>query len=415
MALIEKLSAIGQAIRDMTGKTEMLTLDDMPGEIRSIEGGGGSSADVRYVTFMSYDGTEEYIRLPVAVGYDCPEPKIETPTRESTAQYNYTFAGWATTVNGALDSNTLKAVTEDRTVYANYISVIRYYTITFYDSDGTTVLKTESLAYGATPSYTPEKSGYSFDGWEPELATVTDDATYQAKWIEEITFAKSGWGDIVRIAESGEAKNYFKVGDQRTITVGSYGDIKIAIAGFDHDDLESGSGKAAMSIVCLSVPNLQVTWHSGKSTYANANIRKSTLSTTLYNLLPETLRPHIKSVKKKYDAGYSNGADPILYETNDKLWLLSMDELGATWTASGSLAKYSKLGTKYEIFSDITGFDFPIMNVGIGTTPVEYFVRTLDRVGVCRPGYVTVLGGLSSIQDSAISTTQKYVCFGFCI
>lgn len=43
MALTEKLSAIGSAIREKTGKTEMLTLDAMPGEIRSIEGGGGGS------------------------------------------------------------------------------------------------------------------------------------------------------------------------------------------------------------------------------------------------------------------------------------------------------------------------------------------------------------------------------------
>jgi hypothetical protein len=42
MALINKLSAIGDAIREKTGKTELLTLDVMPEEIRGIETGGGS-------------------------------------------------------------------------------------------------------------------------------------------------------------------------------------------------------------------------------------------------------------------------------------------------------------------------------------------------------------------------------------
>lgn len=41
MALIEKLNAIGDAIREKTGKTELLTLDEMPTEIGAIETGGG--------------------------------------------------------------------------------------------------------------------------------------------------------------------------------------------------------------------------------------------------------------------------------------------------------------------------------------------------------------------------------------
>ena len=41
MALIEKLEAIGNAIRAKTGKNEKLSLDQMPSEIASIESGGG--------------------------------------------------------------------------------------------------------------------------------------------------------------------------------------------------------------------------------------------------------------------------------------------------------------------------------------------------------------------------------------
>lgn len=40
MALIEKLTAIANAIRSKTGKTEGLTLEQMPGEIEEIETGG---------------------------------------------------------------------------------------------------------------------------------------------------------------------------------------------------------------------------------------------------------------------------------------------------------------------------------------------------------------------------------------
>ena len=41
MVLINKLSAIGDAIREKTGKTDLMTLDQMPVEIASITTGGG--------------------------------------------------------------------------------------------------------------------------------------------------------------------------------------------------------------------------------------------------------------------------------------------------------------------------------------------------------------------------------------
>lgn len=42
MALIDKLTAIGNAIREKTGKEELLTLDAMPEEIKGIETGGSA-------------------------------------------------------------------------------------------------------------------------------------------------------------------------------------------------------------------------------------------------------------------------------------------------------------------------------------------------------------------------------------
>lgn len=47
MALTDKLTAIAEAIRSKTGKTDSMTLDEMPTEIESIQtgGGGGITAD----------------------------------------------------------------------------------------------------------------------------------------------------------------------------------------------------------------------------------------------------------------------------------------------------------------------------------------------------------------------------------
>lgn len=49
MALIDKLSAIGDAIREKTGKDDLLTLDQMPGEIQAIETGGGELPEEAFI------------------------------------------------------------------------------------------------------------------------------------------------------------------------------------------------------------------------------------------------------------------------------------------------------------------------------------------------------------------------------
>jgi hypothetical protein len=153
-----------------------------------VANGCVSNGIIRYVTFMNHDGTVEYGRKSVISGEDCADPVasglMDTPTKENDAQYSYTFDGWATVANGGKDSNALKNVTEDRIVYANFISAVRYYTITYYDSDGVTVLKTESLAYGATPDYEPKKDGFVLGGWSPAISTVTGNASYTAQWRE---------------------------------------------------------------------------------------------------------------------------------------------------------------------------------------------------------------------------------------
>lgn len=54
------------------------------------------------------------------------------------------------------------------------------YTVTFYDSDGTTVLDTKEVdAGGCVEEYTPEKDGYTFAGWfaTPQMSHKFDFAT----------------------------------------------------------------------------------------------------------------------------------------------------------------------------------------------------------------------------------------------
>ena len=61
MAITDKLTAIADAIRGKTGKTDALTLDQMPGEIAGIQtGGGGTDLSVGLVdgTLTVYENAE---------------------------------------------------------------------------------------------------------------------------------------------------------------------------------------------------------------------------------------------------------------------------------------------------------------------------------------------------------------------
>ena len=324
--------------------------------------GGGSCDDVRYVTFMSEDGNVEYGKKAVAVGDDCADPiargVFATPTRESDVQYNYTFYGWATEPNGGADANWNKAITEDKTVYANFSASVRYYTITYYDSNGTTVLKTESLAYGATPSYKPTKTDYMLGGWTPDVTEVTGDAAYIAIWVAKPLFAAASWAEIDEICQSGLAASAFNIGDKRTITIPyikSNGtiyaryNIEFQIVGFDMETKEDGT-KAAVTIAStyalsygfFNNENNSIFEIKGKG-WENCNVRASMNSIAL-PLWPSELQAVIKPVKKVSNAVAS--ADSAKNVTTiDKLWIPSITEYGlsSAYTAPNQGSSYPRL------------------------------------------------------------------------
>lgn len=313
------------------------------------EGGGALTEPVCHVTFMN--GDTVLYEKPVFVGDDCTDivkkGTIGTPSKASTPQYSYTYTGWSLTNGGEASTSALAAVSEDRTVYAAFKSVVRVYTVTYLDDNGS-VLKTESLAYGVMPSYTPSKEGFSFDEWEPALATVTGDVTYMAKWIEKVTFAGGAWADIARISEAGEAAEYFKVGDTKTITVGG-NTIELLLIGFDHDDLADGSGKAGMTVVAKTAlaDTMPV---SDWSTLA------SDMKSKLKPQLPVELQSIIKPVIKQCDVTGTTGTDPI--DVTFELFPLSFKECkiqgfwSKKYTDTDWVDCFTPLGETYQYFEE---------------------------------------------------------------
>ena len=142
------------------------------------------------VRFLNYDGT---VLQTSTLGYgSTPEYNGATPTKPADAQYTYTFAGW---------DKEIKDVTVSVDYKATFSTTVNEYTVTWVDGDGKT-LKTEQVAYGATPAYTgntPIKTAtkqytYTFnDTWTPEIATVTGNATYTAQFNSTVNKYTVTW------------------------------------------------------------------------------------------------------------------------------------------------------------------------------------------------------------------------------
>ena len=130
------------------------------------------------IIFQNEDGTELQ-RSNFAYGVT-PVYSGETPTKEATAEFTYTFAGWTPAIT---------AVTGSQTYTATYNSVKKQYEIIFQNEDGTE-LQRSNFAYGVTPVYsgeTPTKEAtaeftYTFAGWTPAITAVTGSQTYTATY-----------------------------------------------------------------------------------------------------------------------------------------------------------------------------------------------------------------------------------------
>lgn len=119
---------------------------------------------------------------------------LPTPTKASTAEYSYTFAGWFTAASGGTQISSTTTVTRNVTYYAHWTATKRSYTATFNGNGGSTsspssITKEYNTALGTLPTCT--RTGYTFLGWYTassggtKISTttvVTKDITYYAQW-----------------------------------------------------------------------------------------------------------------------------------------------------------------------------------------------------------------------------------------
>ena len=151
------------------------------------------------VTWMPQDGQGNAYETDTSVAYNArPSYDGTEPTKAADAEHTYTFVGWATTPNQTSGSAVvdLPNVTADVTYYAAFSATKQTYTIRFETEAGGTLTGTTEctgLSHGADFPAAPTTTsnvGYYFDGWYKDNTkvtsfptTVTENATYTAKWL----------------------------------------------------------------------------------------------------------------------------------------------------------------------------------------------------------------------------------------
>lgn len=256
-----------------------------------------------------------------------------TPTKASTAQYNYSFAGWSLTDGGSVNANALKAVTSDRNVYAAFTATTRTYTVYWYN--GSTLLETDyNVPYGTVPTYngsTPVDgtNGLPFLGWTPTVAAITGDTTYKAKFqspVEVVEITESWYTVLSNIVKNRHTSKY-KVGNYIPIDLGAEGVINMQIAAMDTDVLADGTGTAPVTFIAKE---LLTTTRAMETTGDNANWELSEMRTylnsTIKQLIPANVRSRVTQVTKTHTARDATNAQ-VVQTTKDEAWLPSKSEI----------------------------------------------------------------------------------------
>lgn len=310
-----------------------------------------------YLYYYNYDGSSLLYTETILDGGN--GTWNGSPARTSTAQYDYTFAGWSESMNAssASDSATQNVVS-DRNVYAAYTSTVRKYTVTFArktEDGGGTLQTVSNVPYGGSATYTGatptttqgSASGYPFIGWSPAPTNITGNTTCYAVFGSPIEVAEieDDWATIISKINAGTAD--YKTGNYKPLDLGTEDVVNMQIVAQNTDALASGSGTARYSFISKELlatkhvinSNSRQTDPNDSSKYKEGTgsiggwekcEMRAYLKNTIKPLIPETVRNAIKEVTK-YSKIYDTSNTAVNNVTSaEDVWIPSAREVNFT-------------------------------------------------------------------------------------
>lgn len=295
------------------------------------------------------------------------EKPIETPTKDSTAQYDFKFRYWKC---GELE-NVYANVTAARDIYAAYESITRSYTVKFWNlnpgGEPIALGEPQTVLYGndaidpitSGQITTPIKIGvddpttYDYTGWSPSYKNIQGDTNCYAVFrYNAYLFGKledrdnpdwdminSYWTQIGSDVDAYKAGNMtnddfvakYPVGGRMLIPItfsdGSSYMADVEIIGYNHDELTDGTGNAALTFLCKDIPGFKKKIYDDNDNTDGwpGSALRVFLNDEMFSIMPSHLQNVIKTVNKTSDGG---GNSKSLVVTDDKCWIPSMEEIG---------------------------------------------------------------------------------------
>lgn len=260
------------------------------------------------VTWMPQDGQGNAYETDTSVAYNArPSYDGTEPTKAADAEHTYTFVGWATTTNQTSGStvDALPNVTADVTYYAAFSATKQTYTIRFETEAGGTLTGTTEctgLSHGADFPAAPTTTsnvGYYFAGWydanDNKVTdwpnTVTENATYTAKWTRYTPFDLDLTGKIQKTLNSD-----VELSNQRfTINVKQTG-----------AEVASATATATVSATTISDPG-----YTGSAPFQKDDFKLNFTAPGIYNYsIVEAEDGQLAGMT--YDVGFDNGHTMIV-------------------------------------------------------------------------------------------------------
>ena len=362
------------------------------------------------------------------------------PTREK-----YKFAGWYSDSAFTQAYSFIDAVTGDLTLYAKW-EAYSTYSVQF-DSGGGSAITAQTVGeYGkAVKPEDPVREGYDFLGWYmnsektkayPFDSVVNSDLTLYAKWIDN---GRKGtiddsWSQIIASVNDGTYRSKYKIGDTKSIYLGSEGYVEMQIVDFDADELADGSGrKAAITwlskqvLPTIKMMNPVTEYVEGGGAYKIGtgavggwencqmrNVYMKELAAMLPSEVRTAVKPVIKYTMTRTNSNWNNEQVKNDVPTMDELWIPSYREM------IGYTAGSNSLETKGPVYTAV----FPdeqsrMKHVASNESVRRFWLRSSEDARCFYSLYGSPTRNTSDwsseVDPFLGAPTAHYICFGFCM
>ena len=180
-----------------------------------------------------------------------------------------------------------------------------------------------------------------------EFNAVERDTIGKENIPDPVSFTSDSWKTIQKAVQNGNTSKY-NVGDTKEVDLGELGTHTVRIANMSACESETSETACGFVVEFADI----ITKHQFNSTETNVGgWRDSELRTyvngTIYNALPSELQNVIANTK--VISGHGSTAEETNFETQDKLYLLSSEEIHSDFSSSSDAQYDTALGTSKQL------------------------------------------------------------------